>query len=420
MPSSHLFFTVPISVMGMWGWGFLFSPALSGLLAEPVRQYPNSQFVQHFEGVLERSPFLLPNLMSVLFCIAAIGMVDAFVPETLASERQRSPRFIISDFLLWIRSRLSWGFPKKRSKHPSASKLIPDYGAIAIEPEKEVTHTDESDDPFDNDNVRQARLNHAESCSMLSTASPRPSFSKGATMQPKRRRVVSEEATLLSLWSKRDTRNHLIVYWFFSFVSVAVDEAFPLFCISREEGLGLSEGSIGKVLSASGLIFAICQYFVYSSIVDEFGLRRSIQIGAMFSGPLILLLPVSLSLDSEGGEDSLSWAAFVFLSILLAVYRVFGLVFFSSISIAANRTVIPSQRGTMNGLSMLGGSFAKGLGPTFAGFLVAFSISSGVFPPHSGAIVIFAAIGLLGSATVVMTFLLLGQEEEKTEPEQKG
>merc|ERR1712157_64504 len=28
-------------VMGMWGWGFLICPALSGALAEPVEQYPN-------------------------------------------------------------------------------------------------------------------------------------------------------------------------------------------------------------------------------------------------------------------------------------------------------------------------------------------------------------------------------------------
>ena len=35
-----------------------------------------------------------------------------------------------------------------------------------------------------------------------------------------------------------------------------IDESFPLFCISKEAGLGLSEASIGKIMSGSGVIFA--------------------------------------------------------------------------------------------------------------------------------------------------------------------
>jgi nucleoside recognition membrane protein YjiH len=94
-----------------------------------------------------------------------------------------------------------------------------------------------------------------------------------------------------------------------------------------------------------------------------------------------------------------------------------ALVFFSSITIATNRTVVPSHLESINSLALLRGSFAKGLGPTFAGFLVAFSVSSEVFTPHVGAIVIFAVIRLLGGATVVMTFLHLGEEGIKKEIE---
>jgi MFS family permease len=405
--------------MGMWGWGFLVSPALSGMLSEPVKQYPKSQFVDLFGGVFQSFPFLLPNLASLLFCTVAIVSVKAFVPETLPDEKLRDPRYIFSDFSFWFIYKLRSVIPRTK-RNPAVSKLIPDYGAIERKETATESIVQADDDCFDDDSVREARMNHTESCSMLSTASPRQSLSKKLTTQPGRSYSDSREATLSSLWSKRDTRNHLIIYWFFSFVTVAVDEAFPLFCISRKAGLGLSEATIGKILSGSGLIFAVSQYFVYSSIVDKFGLQRSIQIGAMFSGPLILFLPVSLYLNTEIAEDSLSWGAFAYLSILLALYRVFALVFFSSITIATNRTVVPSHRGSMNGLSMLGGSFAKGLGPIFAGFLVAFSVSSGVFTPHVGAIVVFAVIGLLGGATVVMTFLLLGEEGIKKESEPKG
>jgi hypothetical protein len=73
--------------MGMWGWGFLFSPALSGILAEPVRQYPELGIVQSFHGVLSSFPFLLPNLVSVLFCSAAFSAVWAFVFQRLSQAK---------------------------------------------------------------------------------------------------------------------------------------------------------------------------------------------------------------------------------------------------------------------------------------------------------------------------------------------
>jgi hypothetical protein len=66
----------------------------------------------------------------------------------------------------------------------------------------------------------------------------------------------------------------------------------------------------------------------------------------------------------------------------------------------------------MNGLSMLGASFAMGLGPLFSGFLVSFSVSSGVFQPHVGAVVVFAAIGLIGCLPAAMTSTLLRGDGE--------
>jgi hypothetical protein len=56
---------------------------------------------------------------------------------------------------------------------------------------------------------------------------------------------------------------------------------------------------------------------------------------------------------------------------------------------------------------------AKGIGPTFAGVLVAFSLSSGVFTPEVGAVFVFLVIGIFGSlGTVAVYFLLHGPDEE--------
>jgi MFS family permease len=107
-------------------------------------------------------------------------------------------------------------------------------------------------------------------------------------------------------------------------------------------------------------------------------------------------------------------------SVLMAAYRVFSLAFFSSLTVALNRTVLPSHRGTMNGLTTLGGSVAKALGPMFAGALVAFSFSSGVFAPHVGAVFMFFLIGGLGVLVSMLSFVLIhGDEEDESNFELK-
>jgi hypothetical protein len=75
----------------------------------------------------------------------------------------------------------------------------------------------------------------------------------------------------------------------------------------------------------------------------------------------------------------------------------------------------------MNGLAGLGGSVAKGIGPTFAGVLVAFSLSSGVFTPEVGAVFMFMVIGIFGSlGTVAVYFLLHDPDEEDDSVEMKS
>jgi hypothetical protein len=277
--------------------------------------------------------------------------------------------------------------------------------------------------------IKQTRLSHSESVSLLSTSSPHTqSNPSGSPLIDSQQQgilceniAIHEKATLSSLWSQRDTRNHLVLYWIYSFVAIAIDEAFPLFCISKTGGLGISARDIGKLLSATGLIFAMIQYHVYAWIVDKYGLVTSIQIGAFVSSPLVLLIPCSLLLNANekpntaGMTNTLTWSAFIFLGILLAVCRIFGLVFFSSITIATNRTVLPCHRGTMNGLSMLGGSFAKGLGPIVAGWLTAFGISSGTFSPHVGALLVFVVIGSSAVITACMTLTMLQRQNEHSD-----
>jgi len=210
----------------------------------------------------------------------------------------------------------------------------------------------------------------------------------------------------MDILSNKNLVYHLLVFFGYGFVTTAVDEAFPLFCISKEAGIGLSEVSIGKILSLSGILFASLQYFVYTAIVDRMGVYPSLKIGTLLSSPIVCLIPISIVLNKQADYSEMTRTTFLFLGAVFAIFRIFSSTFMASITLAINRLVPPSQRGTLNGYSMLGTSVAKTCGPTFAGWIVSFFFSSGLFPPHLGAVMVFAVIALLGLGVFSICFLL--------------
>jgi MFS family permease len=432
-------------VLGMWGWGFLISPVIAGGLAEPVKQYPNIGWLQ--EGVLgsflTRNPFFLPNMVGALLCLISILFVKMFVTETLPVAKCRSAKYILGD--LWAASCGAKTSTSSDSTHEETRPILPpipsggrrdSYAGILHEddvvfPSHVMTLLLEHDIE---DAIRDSKMHFGEQVAMLATATARPrnsiahSIAKRTSVAAYAHRITTirevtpeQPATISSLWSNKTTREHFLLFWGFSFLMVAVDESFPLFCISKSGGLGLSENSIGTILSASGVIYATVQYVVYSILIQWGGLYGSMRIGALLGSPIVAFVPISLYLNRGQPDDDLSWSAFGFLSILMAMFRIFGLAFFSSIIVATNRTVSPSHRGAMNGLAELGGSVAKSFGPTFAGFLVAFSLSSGVFTPEVGAVFMYLVFGIFGSlGTVAVFFLLHDPDEEEDSVEIKS
>ena len=79
---------------------------------------------------------------------------------------------------------------------------------------------------------------------------------------------------------------------------------------------------------------------------------------------------------------------------------------------ALNRTVLPTHRGTMNGLVAVGSSVAKALGPTFAGALVTASLSSCSFLPHAGSVLLWLVIGGLGATVTILFHVLIPSDDE--------
>lgn len=192
-----------------------------------------------------------------------------------------------------------------------------------------------------------------------------------------------------------------------SSLAISRAEAFPLFCMSKRGGLSTSEAEIGKILSGSGLIFASLQYVIFATIVDRWGVYPALKLGSLVSTLLVLTVPLSVPLNAHADLGRVSTSSFIFLCVIMATIRIFSMTFQSTITIATNSTVPATHRATMNGLSMLGGSFAKGMGPVFAGLLVSYSLSSGIIDPRWGSVLIFSVIGGLGLAASCYTVCVL-------------
>jgi len=219
---------------------------------------------------------------------------------------------------------------------------------------------------------------------------------------PDRESNNEDQVTVSWLWNRDATRRHLLAYWFYSFLVVSVDESFPLFCMSVSSGLGITESQIGNILTGSGLCYVLMQYFAVTKMVSKFGAYNAMLIASVTSIPMASLLPFSLLLNRGSEPGELRIGVLVYLSIVYSILRVSSSVVFSTLTMTTNRTVPFHARATMNGFSMLGGSLGKALGPTFAGTLFAFSVSSGVFKPPFGSVNVFCIIALLGLVLIAM------------------
>ena len=113
---------------------------------------------------------------------------------------------------------------------------------------------------------------------------------------------------------------------------------------------------------------------------------------------------------------------YVFLSECFISYalRMFALVFFSSISVATNPNRNFAHRATMNGLSMLGGSATKGLGPVSAGCLAALLLFIRTFLLDFGGCVVFAVIAGFASLVAIQSVTVLEHNPTNPAPIKKG
>ncbi len=326
-------------VMSMRAYGFLIAPAVAGFLADPLNVREKGPYSTSIDDsvlhiscykLLSKYPYLLPNLLGAVLCWASAMAVYLKIPETMP--QCRSTRLLGNDFMQYAR---------RICDRQQRSKDVQEDSSIALKT---------------ND---------------FSSNVPAPQYGSIQNLDDKLDNTMAN-ASLKMIWSRRKTRVHLIAYWLFSLVIINIDEAFPLYCISRNTGLGgLQENEIGKILSASGVIFAIGQYRVYTMICDRFGIYGSLHFGAALGILPVALFPLASLVYTA---ESKRWSM-LYLSILSGVTKVFQSAFFSSITVATNRTVPAEMRSRTNALGSIGAGLSKAAGPLIVGIWMAFCLS---------------------------------------------
>lgn len=246
-------------IVSMWGWSLLASPAISGALVQPIQQYP--QVWQNYEGTflynfLEDYPFFLANALGALLCLVSIYMVLSFVEETLPSARLRHPKHIPQDMFHSLKNMLSTineeesdGLLAATTSEGSKSR-ISQYGSMNYSSRSSAASIDSNLLAFAEsdieDSIRRSTFAQNEESTLLCTGNMRGtlahSMARRSSVQLEERRMSrlssiqpspstesssfrevplkesaheeeEEEATLAALWSQKNTRNHLIVYW---------------------------------------------------------------------------------------------------------------------------------------------------------------------------------------------------------------
>ena len=350
-------------VLGMWGWGFLIAPAISGLTAEPIEQYPDVAWEGWFESMMTLFPFLLPNVIGTVACVVSVGLCYIYVPETISVATS------VQNPFTWILQRLQE--LHRRFRRQVETK----YNPVTVLDSSSTTETETTCPP--------------------------------------------EKATSVSFYTvmrQPETRKCLILYWAYSLIALTVDEAFPLFCLSHTAGFGLPEKEIGKVLSMGGLVFAASQHWANTAAQRRLGLYSTIRVSLTLAGPCVWLFPVSRLLlqrpplllassesDATQPPGHLELSTALFLAFLLAFQRITSLLFFTSISVLINRTVDPANRATVNGLSVVGASVARGLGPLLAGLLMTVSV---ILCGRYASLLLFGTIGGLCVLLAAMVHML--------------
>ncbi|XP_065841414.1 uncharacterized protein [Oscarella lobularis] len=310
-----------------WGVGFMIGPALGGILADPVRQYPNT-FSWRF---LRTFPYFLPSAVSASLLLIGVVVVYCFLPET---SKKRSSQYNEAEKETIVLNRIK-------------SKGAEDYGSVHME--KTEVRTENESEPVSClrrlcDIGRRAR--HA-------------SFS------------AMKNSTWWSILKIYEARMAVFLYFLVAFCLVGWEELTILWMATKTyRGTSFTERKIGVFQSVLALVQIPLQIFFFHRLEKKLGGLKTFHLACIGSALIAAINPVFSSIE----RDFFQLPA-IFISFTLTEFCMGALLIMVSLFI--NNSVPKQHVGAVNGLATSLSSIASMLAPSFGTSLFAWSIDEG-------------------------------------------
>lgn len=168
----------------------------------------------------------------------------------------------------------------------------------------------------------------------------------------------------------------ITIYGINSFCSTAYFELFPLWCYANRSngGLDFEPLTIGYALAASNLSLVIFQRWLFRKMVAKKGYLWNVLCGSLFQVPSIFIVPwISYSNNVYG--------IWIYIIATSMIWYFLSFQVLTAQFVMTNNCVLKTERGKLNGLAMMAGSFSRAIAPLFMGILFARTATSGLpFP----------------------------------------
>ena len=341
---------------------------------------------QAFSGILSKYPFLLPNLLASILAASALVFVVFGVEETLPKDQCRPWTSIGLDLVDGLRRLLNErGNVADEWSQSFTEEAMKRISVLEIEDTKSSLYTQYASEETP---LIQSSFQSNDSISK-SFAEDEGSGSSSSSFD------FLQDPKLLTLLGS---------YWVYMFCSVAQSEAFPLFAMSHNGGLGLDETSIGVTVAISGLVYTVGQYYTFTTCLKHFGVVKTMQYGALGACLPLILMPLGLYMSG--------WTQILYLATIMGTILIWGNVFQGTSTMATNQSVDSHQRARMNGVAGLGTSIARGAGPIAAGALVSLAMSSGFIPTALSGWFVYAVLLISGFFAYRVSLLIPKEVDE--------
>lgn len=394
-------------VSASWSIGLVIGPSIGGWASRPAVQYPGT-WIANVE-LFSRFPYLLPNLITAVFCIVSMVMIYLYLPETLGAK---------------VPTKREYEMVRAESEEAAERDLSPTNNFL----------TDEdtlADTPLDTDSDRVTSLEEGhptpegdgkERCEKARSSSPvesEPSDRVDTTDGEEKK-----QSTLVTLLSIKPVRVSIIAYFLLSYIAIVYDEigkyrralyvdaplnillfahsAVPLWVLSSESkgGLAYDSKQVGFIVSFTGIPMVLFTLFVFPPLARKLGNVQGFKLGvglfALFSIG-VMLAPMLSDWLFSGLISPLP-----LLLVMTSCAKMATCMAFTCTFLIINASVPSHLRGSANGLAMTFGSIAKAMGPSIGSIVYAASIHSAIPLPFS-----YLLVFLINGVIAVLTLLLL-------------